>query len=123
MNIQFSAPFFEGATSFAMCIFGISVGDHVAVALIAEAQENTSLCLINHTMLFIHLHAADVMCACMLLVWVSCPWHRDPYHFLGDRAMFCSKEVTLGGFLNSFKEMLLLLGRRWTKKAVLVNYQ
>lgn len=23
--------------------------------------------------------------------------------FLGDRAMFCSKEVTLGGFLNSFR--------------------
>lgn len=66
MNIQFSAPFFEVATSFAMSIFGISVENHVAVALIAEVQKNTSLYLINYTMSFIHLCATNVMCTCML---------------------------------------------------------
>lgn len=34
-----------------------------------------------------------------------------PYNFLGDRAMLCSKEATIGGFLNSFKTNAAVSGK------------
>lgn len=123
MNIQFSAPFFEGATSFVMCIFVISVEDHVAVALIAA--QKTHLSYKPHNVVYTSICSrCNVHMYVVGLGLVSMAQRSSiPYNFWEIGQCFVLRRRLLVGLSIASEEMLLLLGRRWTKKVVLVNYQ